>query len=451
MASDRNLEVEDLLGDIETRKFLYEEDLASQLDPEQLAEDARVLKELEARLRVLLGNDTPDASTEQQNDQPNPIPRPASPLAHTGASTASSSTASPGPSANNTPARAPASNRFGPPHPQTRVSPTQNWHEDLAHPPTAGPSSTPSTSRSQFMPQFNRNRDPEPDDNSSISDGSRKRPRHDSISLPFAAPSKRQALIDEYETRMEQLSEDLDKKLTNIREDYEERRKDVDDLEFRAMAGGISISEVLEALREEMEEDERVVRRDVNLERDGAMARKLQAEDLGDEEPATYDLTAPTHPSLDRLPYRPMDQHRVDGAFRPASSIPTSYNRPYATYSPGANRSYAPYSPGAPAMAITGAGPARQARPLPGNYWDDDLQEISGEFFHSKLGPHFRDPRGYEFPHMYSDLSSPRKFPWVPPVSPYPGDAAGLAMSTLDDAKLNLEDDEIEYVFFFFF
>jgi hypothetical protein len=239
---------------------------------------------------------------------------------------------------------------------------------------------------------------------------------------------------------MEQLSEDLDNKLLKIREDYEERRKDVDDLEFRAMAGGISISEVLEALQEEMEEEGRVVRRDINLERDGAMARKLQAEDFGEDEPEAYppsQSTASTHPSLDRLPFRPTDPHRFDGTFRPASSIPISYNRPYA-----------PYSPGSPAMMITGAGPAKQARPLPGTYLDDDLQEISGESFNTKFGTQFRDPRGYGFPHMPSDLLSPRKFPWVPPaVSPYTRDAAGLAMSTLDEAKLNLEDDDIEYVF----
>ncbi|KAJ5976307.1 hypothetical protein N7481_010014 [Penicillium waksmanii] len=430
MASDRNLEVEDLLGDIETRKFLYEEDLASQVDPEQLTEDARVLKELEARLQVLLGNDIPDASMEQENDQPRPNPRPASPVAHTGASTASSSTGSPGPSAS-TPARAPTSNGYGPSYPQTR-----GWHADLVQSPTAGPSSTPSASRSLFMPQSNGNGDSELDF-SSGTDVSRKRPRHDSISSPFAAPSKRQALIDEYETRMEQLSEELDNKLTNIREDYQERRKDVDDLEFRAMAGGISISEVLEALQEEMEEEERVVRRDINLERDGAMARKLQAEDFGEDEPATYppsQSTAPTHPSLDRLPFRPTDPHRFDGTFRPASSIPISYNRPYA-----------PFSPGAPAMTITGAGPAKQGRSLPGIHWDDDLQEISGESFNTKFGTQFRDPRVYGFPHMPSDLLSPRKFPWVSPaVSPYTRDAAGLAMSTLDEAKLNLEDDDIE-------
>jgi hypothetical protein len=245
------------------------------------------------------------------------------------------------------------------------------------------------------------------------------------------------------------LSEDLDQKLTKIREDYEERRKDVDDLEFRAMAGGISISEVLEALQEEMEEEERVVRRDINLERDGAMAQKLQAEDLGEDEPATYppgQSNRPTHHPLDRLPFRPTDPQRFDGTFRPASSIPFSYNRPYA-----------PLPPSHPEMLILGAGPDKQAQPFPGNHWDDDLQEISGESFNTRFGTQFRDPRGYGYPYLpSSDFSTARKLPWVSSVSPYPRnytndytrDAAGLAMSTLDEAKLNFEDDDIEYVFY---
>ena len=96
---------------------------------------------------------------------------------------------------------------------------------------------------------------------------------------------------------MEELSAELDAKLVKIREDYEERKNDTDDLEFRAMTSGISVSQVLEALEEEKEEEERVVIRDINLERDGAMARKLQAEDTVEDDSGPYLISSSPPPS----------------------------------------------------------------------------------------------------------------------------------------------------------
>lgn len=415
MASERDVEVEGLLGEIETRKFLHEEDLITQVDPEQLAEDAKTIKELEARLQELLGNNSPGASIEQSG-QLDPTERPGSTLA----STISSTTASAAPSVVNSPAptpaplRTPARNGYGPSHRQEDV------RTDLLA--VAADPLTPSNAPSPFVPHSSQG--PE------VTDVSRKRPRHDSVTSPVLAPSKRQALINEYDSRMNELSAELDTKLARIRAEYEEKKNDKIDLELRAMARGVTIPEVLESLEEEREEEERDVTRDVNLERDGAMARKLQAEDSTEDDAGVYPINPPmtsTMPFLDHLPFRPPEPRRFDeSGFRPASSIPRAYHYPYTSGPPSAQ--FIPQTNFPPTL------------PLVNGNLDDDIQEISGDSFNAQFGLPVSgmDPRGYGYPRYPPILTGHRNFPWD-------RDLTSVAMAKLEDANINnMEDDEVE-------
>jgi len=219
---------------------------------------------------------------------------------------------------------------------------------------------------------------------------------------------------------MEELSAELDAKLVKIREDYEERKNDADDLEFRAMTSGISVSQVLEALEEEKEEEERVVIRDINLERDGAMARKLQAEDSVEDDSGPYLISSSppppitsTLPPISQMPIRPHDMNRFDSpGFRPASSIPRPPDPLRAQqYTPGV--SFPPWR-----------GPL-----------DDDIQEISGNSFNSQLGYQFGDPRGYGHAPYPSFLAYPRHIPWA-------ADPAMSAMTKLEGAEFDMGDDD---------
>ena len=211
MASDKDKEVESLLGEIETRKFLYEEDLATQVDPEQLTEDAKMLKRLESQLRALLGNNTPDASAED-DAQPGPAGQESSivePIQPLNAA-----------SENNTPSTGSSSSGSGPsPHQPGSARP--NFRTDLLDitPQTYTPSNAPSP----FVTQANRSQGvPTP----LALDPSRKRPRHDSATSPvLSAPPKRQALVNEYEARMEELSAELDASIDDLKKFLDKKRK----------------------------------------------------------------------------------------------------------------------------------------------------------------------------------------------------------------------------------
>lgn len=424
-----DMDVENLLNEIETRKFLYDEDFATQNDPEQLSEDAEKIRVLEVRLQALLGNNgtttTPEASIER-NGQPGPSNPPASVPSPTGRSTISSQTASTASPNNNSPVRTPAGNGEGPSNRQigARSGPHQPWRANLITPSrNVGSPETILSSPSSFASPSNRG--PEvlyP----SISDVSRKRPRHNSTTSPTSAPSKRQALINKYEIRMERLSEALDAKLTEIHRDYERRKNDAEDLQVRALIGGLTVPAVLEALQEEMEEEERVARRDINLQRDEAMARKLHAENLVENDREEYPARPPIinpYTTLGGLPAQPTDPYRFDqSGFRAASSIPAAPPYDYHSHVPHYQQGLQQYIP----------------------LGNDDLEEISGESFHSKFGPPVGRTPAMHYPPGYPPgFSSARHFGWPP-------DPAGLAMKAIDEQNLNTEDDEIESVLLLF-
>ncbi|KAJ5082973.1 hypothetical protein N7532_012016 [Penicillium argentinense] len=392
MASSKDAEVNALIEDLETRKFFYDEDMAHQIDPEQLAKDAEAIKHLEEKVKQLLGDDSPAAELGSHIPPVTPLRHPQAAMSSRTVPTVLSEAGTP------THPDASASNGY-------RVSSHVSSAESLF--PSHAPSPLPNQA-GRISGQL-----------STLPVGSRKRPRDDSVTSP--APQKRQNMIEQSKARMDELSNQLDTKLVEIKRLYEAKKANTEDLQLRATADGKTLDEVLRELDIEQQEDEDHLIREINLERDGAMARKLQAEDfLEDDQPtdSTHPPTATTLPFRDQISLGRPDPYYARG-FQPASSISMGYDNPFA--------------PGPSSGALPGRQYVLDRSPFSSLRLDDDIQEVTGDYFHSRFGGRSQGMSAH---------------PLLPPMPQFPfhfgRGPIDVAMTSLDETKIDMEDDEID-------
>lgn len=420
MATNKNDKIKDLLEDLDLHQFIYNDLVSSRPnDSEAIAEALEAVKGLEAKVGELLGEAAP------------PIPQPTAP--------ATASERDPPPAWRQDVATTPrpaAPSSSGQLAPSTLTSPRREGPSlDLpAHTMAphlrADPSSVPywpSSAPSPFAASSTR----QPEYSLPIpSEGSRKRPRQDSGSIPAQPQSAKRSILTKSKSRMEEIDAEMETQLAQNRYVYE-GMKHPENVRRRAMIEGISEDQVRQDIDKDREEMEHLIREEYQLERDGELARMLQAQ----EEPSEDERDLSPRPTFSP---------------RPTLESHTTFNLPDRTqFNPPPSTS-AQYIPGIPFRGPNSRyiQPYEFIKPSPHPIYpiypnfpvaeDDDLQEISPAYFNSRLGgtPRF-GPRP-----MHR-----RPLPWL--QDPWGGDtnAAGKAMDLArEQMELDVDDDDFVYV-----
>lgn len=281
-----------------------------------------------------------------------------------------------------------------------------------------------------------------------VSEGSRKRARHDSTSLPTQPQPTKRAAMSQSMSRMAKIEEQLQEQLEENRRLYAEM-KDPESIRLTASLEGVTEAQAMEDMAKEQEESERAIRTSYQMTKDEEFARMLQAQDEPSEE--ERDLNPP---SRSNLPERTVLDPPALPPYLPLSRTPTSGPSFAPSHDPlFADQFYPNRFPPLPAFPSVG---------------DDDIQEISADRFHSRStaysfgaqpvlpklpnSPWQGDlpmlpgmPPG-SFPGAYLDPSSnipPRALPWMRDTK-FDVKALDLVREQQD-----LDDDEIDFEYVF--
>jgi hypothetical protein len=257
---------------------------------------------------------------------------------------------------------------------------------------------------------------------------------------------------------MAKIDESLETQLAQNREIYEDLLGD-DNVQFMVDTEHISPEEAREKIKKDRAESEREIRLQFQLERDGELARLLQAQFESSDDESDFDR----RPALSRLGHL-----SPSSTFSPGRTLPQPmYNLPDRTHLNGFSngssnllncneRNAFDFSSNPPIpMSSRGAG-----LPMPKNDFDDDLQEITPAYFHSRFGePRFGPPPMPGTSLLARPLAMPgRTLPWMPEPDPRVRDiymrdpymrdpnAIGKAMELVrDQAYLDMDDEDFVY------
>lgn len=449
MAAAKEAEINDLIEDLELRKFIYEDVLSSQPNDSAAISDALAdVRKFEAKIAELLGEATP-ATPQPATPQPaapasTPRPDPSAVFrqpdttAHRSAAPLSSQNVDTGPPASIRPGGSslnPLRHTMAPPV-------RQDYPADPASTPY-WPSSAPSpfASSSNRQPSYPLPIPPE---------GSRKRPRQDSGGA-FAQPqSSKRTIVNNSESRMKDIDTEMEKALAENRRMYGEL-KGPDNLQCAAAAQGISEDQVRRKLEEEEAEEELEIRNEYRIKRDAELARMLQAVDEPSEDERDPELPLMYNPPMYNIP-GPRPTFNPPPPIEPRSTV----SLPDRTHSRFPPSSPSPYGTGLFVQDrfpqyIDPLGLIKREREIkreqikrepflmqPGfpNFTpsDDDLQEISPAYFNSRFG----GPPQFGPPPMPS-----RPLPWM--QDPWGGDidTAAMAMDLVrEQVEQDMDDDD---------
>lgn len=440
MASNKEDEIKDLLEDLDLYKFIYDDIVNNRPDDSvEIAETLDQIKSLEAKVEQLLGEAAP---TDEQ---------------------AASSTISPGPPAAPRQDATPASNqvtssstqqsrntltpsREGPfvdPPARTTARPLR---EDLPADPVSVPY-WPSYAPSPFAaPSTSGSRYPQP----MSSEQSRKRPRQDSGGASTQPQSSKRTVLSKSKSRMQEIDAEMEHQLAQNREMYEEM-KDPDSVRISALAEGITEDQARRNIDKERDEMEKLIRDQFQLERDGELARMLQAQEESSEDEPVSD-SRPSfsphppfspHPSFSPRPVpEPQPTFSLPDRTQSGHPLASQFNSSYA-FNQLPNRAQYISKPLLPFTQ-----PPEPVRPSPRpmypiypNVGDDDIQEIPPSYFSSRHGGPQFGPRPIP-PPMPS-----RPLPWL--QDSWRGESLDKAMDLArEQMEVEMDEDDFVYVLF---
>ncbi|KAJ5161391.1 hypothetical protein N7492_006783 [Penicillium capsulatum] len=336
MSRSKEEQIQDLLEDIDTQKFIHDDLVTTRPgDAESIAETMQQIKILEDKVARLLGL-TPDDSPAVSSD---PSTASASAMSSTSAT----------PPVREDPWRARPS--YLPPAPPQMSPQLPLRTGTIPANPTSAPY-WPSSAPSPFAVQSRYDTLPSP---AAISMDTRKRVRQDSGSSPiFAQPPKRTAM-DRSAERIAKIKVEMREKLSKNKLLHDAMRMP-ENIRLTMSTSRMSEAEALQEVDEEEKENERSIRMLAQLEEDEELARRLQAEDeFSDHE----------QNSIPRSPFQPPDANRNGVHFEvepPPIEIPPKLE-------PGI---YPPMSNSFRSRTLSDS--------------DSDLEEISADHYRSRFG-----------------------------------------------------------------
>lgn len=454
MAPGNEKEIEDVLEDLDLYKFLYDDMLNTRPDDSiGIAETLKTVRALEAKLARLLG-EAPPTSTQTSGSSIAPEQNPpATPTRHVTNETRSTAPFS----QNVTPHRQGHSRSGLSPHsPAPRsgadlfrdLSPAPHW-------PSSAPS--PFVTASRHRPQH---------DLSIPSEASRKRPRQDSRgTLPQPKPSKR-TVVSKSKSRMEEIDADMNSQLARNREIHDGSRHP-ENIRLRARDENLSEDQIKSKIDQEQKDMEHLIKTQFQYERDGELARMLQAQEepIEDQWHDTLPTQASGPPSFTQHPTlspQPSSNPMVLSQSRPSYTLPDRTQPAPALYVPqykvlqSTRTSQSPMikaeratSGSDASLSYRGSQPAKSTfiktepydliKPEPNPTYsagrafedDDDLQEISPADFNSRFSRPPRPdpltmpmpPPARQLPWMAPRIPMPppgRQLPWMAPAMPTP-------------------------------
>lgn len=427
MAFNKENEIKDLLEDLDLYKFIYDDLVNNQPDDcVAIAEALDKVKSLESKVGELLGQAAPtDGQTTSSTLSPEPPAAPRQGATPASSQTTSSSTQQSrdtlapsrgeGPSVD-PPARTTARPLREDPH--TDPASIPYWP---SHAPS--PFAAPSTGGSRY-PQ------PMP------SEQSRKRPRQDSWGALTQPQSSKRTVLSKSMSRMQEIDAEMEQQLAQNREMYHEM-KDPDSVRISALAEGITEDQVRRNIDKERDEMEHLIRDQFQLERDGELARMLQAqEESSGEEPVSDSRPSfSPHPSFSPRPVlepQPTFSLPDRTQFSPPSA--SQFNPPYAQYIPGPllPRFTQPLEP----VKLS----SRPMYPIYPAVGDDDIREIPPSYFNSRLG----GPPQFGPPPIPPPMPS-RPLPWL--QDSLGGESLEKATELVrEQMELDMDEDDFVYV-----
>ncbi|KAJ5814609.1 hypothetical protein N7474_006386 [Penicillium riverlandense] len=384
--------IKDLCEDIDLQKFIYE-DLQDREpgESEESQEILRTIRNLEAQVAALLGGDSGGPASTQSVELPQDTPPPA-PVAATAPPRPTQERYRPSPG----PVVMSGSRPRAPPPAEPLLPSMHTPHlpssatSRLPGPDSVSNSYWPSSAPSPFVIQHPNIH---PSQESSSRDSSRKRSRQDSGSSPHQhGPSKYRSRINPSPNpprpQPSRTRQTLEEKLAENREAYEEMMEP-GSVEMTAQLERISPSTVIANLRKEEADQARLIREEFQMEQDAELARTLQA-----QEDEYISLSSSVSPPRFHQPR------------------PSFENIPDRTHFSKIKK-----DPGYPLIE-----PPRHYETILDED-DDDFEEISGDYFHSRFGgSSMGQPMGMPgaFPGMshpgglYMPPSlPPRNLPWL--------------------------------------
>lgn len=428
MASDKENEIKDLLEDLDLYKFIYDDLVGSRPDASaEIAETLDHIKSLEAKVEELLGEAAPtNGQTASSTLSPGPPAAPRQDVAPAPSQATSSTQQSRDTLA--------PSRRGGPavdlPSYTTARPSCEDPHADPASIPywpshAPSPFATPSTSGPRF-PQ------PLP------SEQSRKRPRQDSGGALTQPESSKRTALNKSKSRMQEIDAIMEAQLAQNKEAYEEM-KDPETVRISALTEGITEDQARLNIDRECREMERLIRDQFQLERDGELARMLQAQEESSPAEPVSDRrpTFSPHPSFSPRPVlepRPTFSLPDRTQFNPSSA--SQFNSPH-TINQLNRAQYIPH-------ALPGLTPPKPVRPSPRPMYPDlgdyDVQEIVPPYFDFRHG----GPPRFGPPPIPPPISS-RSLPWV--QNSWGGESLDKAMDLArKQMEADMDENDLVYV-----
>lgn len=450
MAAAKEAELNELIEDLELRQFILDDLKSSQPnDSASIAEAQAEVDAYQAKISKLLGEDAPAtpqpaAPASALRPEPPAVPRQLDTIARPSAVPSSSRNVDIGSS----PSVRPGGPSLDPPRHTMEPVVRQDSRADPASTPywpSSGPSpfAAPSSQRHPLSIP--------------LSEGPRKRPRQDSGGALSQSQSSKRIIVNDSETRRQNIEEELERELTKTRKLYADL-KQPDNLRVAAITEGISEHELERRLTEEEAEAKRELRKEFRVKADAELARMLQAVDEPSEDERDLDVPSISNPQIYNTPpgARPIFTPHSRQLPRPGQVLSTFNPRPPSESRPTINlpdRTHLQLPPPGRLSYMPGTSlqhssspydnSYRTPLPMPGGFpsltpGDDDLQEISPSHFNPRFGgpPRFGPPplRG-------------RPLPWM--QDPWGGDtdAAARAMDLVREQIEQDMDDDDDFVY----
>lgn len=446
-------EVKDLLEDLDLQTLIHADLRENRPDDSfAITEAADKIKDLEAQVARLLGQEEPAVAPRTP-----PVSRVDTP-------------GTPAPAATPDVSRHSSSAARGQHRPfyNLTASPLRPTSQDRGADPLSGPH-WPSSAPSPFAAVSNRPGLPPIDPFTAP----RKRPRQDSFGSLAPAQTSKRAVLDNSRSRMAKIDESMETQLVQNHQIYEDLLGD-ENVQFMVNTENMSEEQAREKILKDREESEREIRQQFQLEKDGELARLLQAQQYESSEDER---------DFDRRPAPSQLGHLTSpSTFNPGRTLPPPmYNLPDRTHLGGPSNGFSNLGElmnrtdrnrfdfsSNPPLPMQSRGEAGLLSPtddfgapiptpwrtpyIPTNNFDDDLQEISPDYFHSRVGDllRFGPPAmpGRHLPWMHEPDPRVRDIYMRDPYMRDPN-AVGKALELVrDQVDIDMDDEDLVYGFF---
>lgn len=467
-----NNEAAVILEELDLHKFLYDDLVQTRpYDTIGITESLETIKNLEGKLAELLGDappTAPQASASSVAPEQNSVAISSQGVANETHSTASSPQ-------DVTPSWQDGSRPALSQRP-LESSPRADLFRDPApapHWPSSAPSPFVVSSRNQ--PQHNLPIPPE---------GSRKRPRQDSRGTLAQPQSSKRTAVSKSKSRMQDIEARMNSQLAIYREIYEDMRRP-ENIRQTALDENITEDQARNQVDQDEQEMEQLIKSEFQLERDGELARMLQAQEEPSDDEREVNLppridrelslgqpqsSSPVLISESRPNYTLPDRTQTQPFLAPASQ----HNQPQSTWASLPAMAEALRAAFNPGFNSWGSQPARSrldqtqpyefTKPSPSPIYptgrpyggDDDIQEISPAYFNSRANgpPRLKGPPPMPMPGRQLPWMQPtpapmpdRQLPWM--QDPWEGDteAARRVMDfAQDQMEAEWDEDDLVYV-----